>query len=123
MTKLDIGKGQMKVLRVLWEKERATAQEVTDILNRTEPVKFSTVSTFLRTLVKKGVVGYDVEQRTYIYYPLVKETSIADHAVKDLIDHIFAGSTEGFVSFIVKNRYIAPDELDKIRKLLKNGEK
>ncbi len=68
MPRLEVGKGQMKVLRVLWEKKRATAQDITDILNRTEPIKFSTVYTFLRLMVKNGVVGYDVDQRTYIYY-------------------------------------------------------
>ena len=64
MTDFDIGPGQMKVLRVLWEKKRVTAQEVTAILNETEPIKFSTVATFLRTLVKKGVAAYDVVDRT-----------------------------------------------------------
>jgi BlaI family transcriptional regulator, penicillinase repressor len=122
MQKLDIGKGQMKVLRVLWERKRATAQEFTEILNRTEPIKFSTVSTFLRTLVHKGVAGYDVEQRTYIYYPLVKEESIANHAVKDLIDHVFEGSMEGLVSFILKKKYISPEELAKIQEKLDKKE-
>lgn len=122
MQKLEIGKGQMKVLRVLWERKRATAQEITDILNKTEPIKFSTVSTFLRTLVHKGVAGYDIEQRTYTYYPLVKEESIANHAVKDLIDHVFAGSMEGLVSFILNKKYISPEELAKIQEKLDKKE-
>lgn len=122
MQKLEIGKGQMKVLRVLWERKRATAQEITDILNKAEPIKFSTVSTFLRTLVHKGVAGYDIEQRTYIYYPLVKEESIANHAVKDLIDHVFAGSMEGLVSFILNKKYISPEELAKIQEKLDKKE-
>ena len=123
MSELEIRKGQMKVLRVLWKKKRATAQEVTDILSESEPIKFSTVSTFLRTLVRKGAAAYDVDNRTYIYYPLVQEEKVARHALKDLIDHVFAGSTEGFVSFIIKNKYIPPDELEKIRKLIEKEEK
>ncbi len=123
MQKLDIGKGQMKVLRVLWYKKRATAQEITDILNRTEPIKFSTVSTFLRTLVRKKVVGYDVEQRTYIYYPLVMEENIANHAVRDLVDHVFEGSIQGFVSFILKKKYVSPEELAKIQEMIDKEER
>ena len=122
MQKLEIGKGQMKVLRVLWERKRATAQEITEILNKAEPIKFSTVSTFLRTLVHKGVAGYDIDQRTYIYYPLVKEESIANHAVKDLIDHVFAGSMEGLVSFILNKKYISPEEFAKIQEKLDKKE-
>ena len=122
MTELEIGYGQMKVLRALWKEKRATAQELTDILNKNEPIKFSTVSTFLRILVKKGVVAYDVDKRTFIFYPLVKEADIANHAVMNLIDHVFAGSKEGFVSFIVKNNYIDPEELQKIEEMIDNEE-
>lgn len=123
MLRLEIGKGQMKVLRVLWAQKRATAQEVTDILNKTEPVKFSTVCTFLRLLVRNGVAGYDVEKRTYIYYPLVKEDSVATHAVKGLIDHVFAGSLEGFVSFMLRKKLISPEDMAKAQEMLDNEEK
>ena len=122
MPRLEVGKGQMKVLRVLWERKRETAQEITDILNRTEPVKFSTVYTFLRLMVKNGVVGYDVDQRTYIYYPLVEEERIATSAVNGLVDHIFDGSMAGFVSFMLKNRYISPDDIAKAREMLDKEE-
>ena len=118
MTTYDIGTGQMKVLRVLWERKRATAAEITEILNAAEPVKFSTVSTFLHTLVKKGVVGYDVEQRTFLYYPLVREDAIAGHAVKNLVDHVFEGSMRGFMSFILSGEHLSPDEIAEIRSML-----
>lgn len=122
MPRLEVGKGQMKVLRVLWEKRRATAQEITDILNLTEPIKFSSVYTFLRLMVRNGIVGYDVEERTYIYYPLVEEESIANHAVKDLVNHIFAGSLDGFVSFMLKENYISSEAVVKAQKMLDKKE-
>ena len=122
MTELDIGIGQMKVMRALWILKRATAQELTEALSKIEPIKFSTVSTFLRILVKKGVVAYDVDKRTFIFYPLVKEKDIANHAVMNLIDHVFAGSKEGFVSFIVKNNYIEHEEIKKINEMIDNEE-
>ena len=122
MTDLEIGRGQMKVLRVLWKSKSATAQEIIDILNKVEPVKFSTVQTFLRILVRKGVIGYTTDKRTFIYYPIVKEEDVANHAVMDLIDHVFAGSKEGFVSFILKSKKIDSDELKKIREMIDNEE-
>jgi BlaI family transcriptional regulator, penicillinase repressor len=122
MPRLEVGKGQMKVLRVLWEKRRATAQEITDILNLTEPIKFSSVYTFLRLMVRNGIVGYDVEDRTYIYFPLVEEEKIANHAVKDLVNHIFSGSLDGFVSFMLKEKYISPEAVAKAQGMLDKKE-
>lgn len=120
MSEMDIGKGQMRVMRILWDKGTATAQEIIDILNQTERVKPTTVWTFLNVLVKKGLVGYDVDGRTYVYRPLVGETSAANHAVNDLIDHMFAGSRESFASFILENRYIDPDVIEELRNRIKS---
>ncbi len=123
MSELKLGPGQMKVMRLLWEKKRATTQEIIDVLNESEPVKHSTVQTFLRTLVRKGAAAYDVEKRTYIFYPLVKEEEVKQHAFKDFVDHAFAGSMEGFVSFFVKNKFIPPEELKKIQEQIEEKEK
>ena len=117
MSTLEVGRGQMRVMRVLWKKGRATAQEITDILNGEEPTKLSTVQTFLRTLVKKKAVAFDVDERTHIYYSLATEDNVTQHALNDFVDHIFAGSAGGMVSYLVEKKYITPDELKKISKL------
>jgi predicted transcriptional regulator len=74
-------------------------------------------------MVRNGVVGYGVEERTYIYYPLVEEENIANHAVKDLVNHIFAGSLDGFVSFMLKKNYISAEALAKAQEMLDKKEK
>ncbi|MBN1290446.1 MAG: BlaI/MecI/CopY family transcriptional regulator [Candidatus Latescibacteria bacterium] len=122
MTEFEIGSGQMKVLRILWRKKRATAQDIIDELNEYEIVRRSTVQTFLRVLVKKGIIDYDTEDRTFVYYPLIEEEEIAKHAFQGFVDHVFNGSMEGFLSFFAKNRYIPPEKSEKLRRLLENGE-
>lgn len=121
MTDYDIGPGQIKVLRVLWELKHATAQEITDILNSQEPTKLSTVQTFLRILMNKQLVDYNVEGRTYIFYPIVPQEEVRKHALSDFIDHMFAGSMSGFVSFIVKEKALPDEELERIKKLLEEN--
>ena len=78
MTEYEIGSGQMKVMRVLWKKNRATAQEIIDELNKDEIVRRSTVQTFLRVLVKKGIIDYDTEDRTFVYYPVIEKEEIVE---------------------------------------------
>nr|WP_321268664.1 BlaI/MecI/CopY family transcriptional regulator [uncultured Sulfurimonas sp.] len=122
MTEYEIGSGQMKVLRILWRKKRATAQDIIDELNEHEVIRRSTVQTFLRVLVKKGIIGYDTEDRTFVYYPLIEKGEIAKHAFQGFVDHVFNGSMEGFLSFFAQNRYIPPEKQEKLRRLLENGE-
>ena len=122
MTDLELGKGQMKVMRVLWEKRHVTAQEIIDKLNETEPVKRSTVQTFLRTLERKGVIKHDLDGRTFIYYPVETKEKVTRLAFQSFINHIFEGSMEGLVSYIIKNENISSEELKKIIKFVDKKE-
>lgn len=118
MPDLEFGQEQMKVMRVLWEKNRATAQEITDAINETEQIKHISVQMLLRKLVQKGAIDYDVENRTYIYYPLVNKEKAINNAMGNFVDHIFAGSKDDLVSYIIKNEYISEKKLKEIRTLL-----
>lgn len=118
MSDLEFGQEQMKVMRVLWEKKSATAQEITNAINETEPVKHISVQMLLRKLVQKGAIDYDVENRTYIYFPLVNKENAINKAMRNFVDHIFAGSKDDLVLYIIKNEYISEKKLKEIRKIL-----
>ena len=72
-----LGRVQLRIMQVLWEKRRATAKEITDALNADEPTTHSTVQTLLRGLEAKQAIGHQVEGRTFIFFPLIKEGQIA----------------------------------------------
>lgn len=123
MKELQFGRVQMRIMQVLWKKKRATALEITEALNEFEPIAHSTVQTLLRTLENKGAIDHDVDDRTFIFYPLVKNEKVINHATRDFIDRIFAGSADSMVSYLVKNQYISPEEFKKISKLFDEEEK
>ncbi|MDP2983013.1 MAG: BlaI/MecI/CopY family transcriptional regulator [Candidatus Latescibacter sp.] len=123
MSELRLGRVQMRIMQVLWKKQRATAQEITDEINKLEPIKHSTVQTFLRVLAKKKIVAFDVEKRTFVYYPMANSESVTQSAVRNFIDTTFSGSLEGMISYIIKNVDISPEQLEKIKKLLDEEEK
>jgi BlaI family penicillinase repressor len=115
---MRFGRVQLRIMQVLWEKERANAREITLALNKIEPIAHSTVQTLLRKLEQKKAVDHDVEERTFIFYPLVRSDQVTHHAFRDFVNRIFAGSTGGLVSYLIKNEYISPDELGEVRALL-----
>ena len=118
MPMLELGKEQMRVMRVLWEMKRASAQEITNALNEDEPTKLVCVQMLLRRLVQKKAVSYDVDNRTYRYFPLIRQEQVTNHALRTFIDHIFAGSTDEMVSYVLKNEPVSPEVLNEIRNLL-----
>ncbi len=122
MSELKFGRIQLRIMQVLWKKKRATAREITEALNELEPIAHSTVQTLIRTLEQKGAITHDVDNRTFIFYTLVKNEKVIKHAMQDFIDRLFAGSAETMVSYLVKNQYITREELKDIARLLNEKE-
>ena len=113
-----LGKMQLMIMQVLWEKRRCSARDITDALNRVQPVAHSTVQTLLRKLEAKGAVGHDVEDRTFLFYPIAKEAKITRSATRELVDRVFGGSVGGLISYLLRNERIPRDELEQLRRLI-----
>jgi BlaI family transcriptional regulator, penicillinase repressor len=118
MKELPLGRVQMRIMQILWKKQRATAQEITDAISEIEPIKHSTVQTFLRILVKKKIVAFEVDKRTFVYFPLADSDEVTRDAFHNFVNTTFSGSLEGMMSYIVKKVDIPAEQLKKIKKLL-----
>jgi BlaI family penicillinase repressor len=118
MSSPRLGRVQLKIVQVLWEKGRANAREITEALRREEPIAHSTVQTLLRKLEAKGAVGHDVEGRTFVFYPLVQEDSVKRGATRELVDRVFGGSAAGLVAHLLENERVSRTELGQIRGLI-----
>ena len=123
MTSTQLGRVQLLIMQVLWEKERATAREITDAINEIEPIAHSTVQTLLRGLEEKEAVSHDAEGRTFVFFPLVKEAQFKQSATSDLVQRVFRGKAASLVSHLLKNEKVSAKEIDEIRKLINQQSK
>ena len=125
MTATKLGRVQLLIMQVLWEKRRATAREITDAANQLEPIAHSTVQTLLRGLEDKGAVSHESEGRTFVFFPLVEEAKFKKSATHDLVERVFGGKASNLVAHLLKNEKVSAKEIDEIRKLIdqKRGKK
>ena len=118
MTQTKMGQVQLRIMQLLWRMKRATARQLTDELNKTDSIAHSTVQTLLRQLEAKGSVGHEQEQRTFFFYPKVKEEKVKKSAARELIENVFGGNASGLVSYLLETEKISADELAQIRQQL-----
>ncbi len=112
------GKVQLQIMQILWERGEATAREITDALNQTEPIAHSTTQTLLRKLEAKGAVAHTVHDRVFVFRPLSREADISESAARDLLTRVFGGSVYGLVSHLLKHETISGDEMKRLRELI-----
>jgi BlaI family penicillinase repressor len=112
------GRVQLRIMQVLWHKGKTNAREITEALNQEAPIAHSTVQTLLRKLENKGAVSHTLDERTFVYYPLVPAIKAAKDVSKEMIERMFEGSAAELVCHLIKQEQISKTEMEEIEQLL-----
>ena len=120
MDETQFGRVQFRIMQVLWDRGRAQAREITEVLNQDglEPVAHSTVQTLLRQLEAKGAVGHEADGRTFVFSARLKEEKVKKTAARDLLERVFGGNVTGLVAQLLKSERLSREELDELRRLI-----
>ncbi len=105
-----------KVMSIIWDHRRATAERVRTQLGPVQPIKDSTVRTILRRLEEKGYVRHVTEGRTYVYSPTVASQNVAADAVRGIIERFCNGSVEDLLVGLVDREVVSPAKLQELAK-------
>jgi BlaI family penicillinase repressor len=123
MEKSQLGRMQFRIVQVLWDRGQASAREITDALNASEPVAHSTVQTLLRQLEAKGAIDHRAEGRTFLFFPKLKEEKVKRTAARDLLERVFGGSVGSLVAHLLQNERLSRAELDELEQMIKEHRK
>lgn len=102
---------EQMVMRVVWQRGSATAEEVREALAKRHFMKESTCRTVLKRLEEKGYVSHRVEGRTNIYAGVEPPSNVAARAVRQIIDRFCNGSVERLLAGMVDSDVIDSREL------------
>ena len=102
------------VMRIVWDDQPITAEDVREKMDGTHGLKASTVRTLLRRLEGKGYVAHDVDGRTYVYRALVEQNNVAASAVRSIVDRFCSGSVENLLVGLVDDKQISSGRLQEL---------
>jgi predicted transcriptional regulator len=110
-------RAEEEVMRILWQLKKAFVKDILAEMPEPKPA-YNTVSTIIRILEKKEVVGYTAYGKTHEYYPLISEEEYKRYEMKQLMVNYFDNSLPNLVSFFVKDNDLKTKDLDEIMKLI-----
>jgi len=116
MESKELTKAEEQVMQYLWKVNKGFLKDMVDQFPIPKPA-YTTVSTVIRVLVKKGFIGYHAYGKTHEYYPLVAKNDYFQNHVKSVITNYFDGSKPEFASFFA-NDQLNLSELEEIKKLI-----
>ncbi len=114
---IQLTKAEEQFMRVLWDLNEASVKDIIDQLPNPKPA-YNTVSTIIRILENKNIVGHKAKGRGYIYFPLIAKSEYSNQSLHKIVDGYFGGSFKSMVSFFVNKNDMDIEELDVIMKII-----
>ncbi len=112
--------GELELMRVLWERGRASVSEVVQAVLGSPPPAYNSVLTRLRILEQKGYAGHDKTGRAFTYYPRIDQNEAREHAVSRLVSQLFNGSPTQLVLNLLEQSQVDPAEIRRLKTLLED---
>ena len=106
-------------MRVLWERQKATAREVwTELRECGSKWTYATVNTLLQRLEAKNLASSDKSQMTYVYAPKITRQQVVKRRVEHLVDKLYDGRGGMLVMHLLKSQRLSSDEVSEIQRML-----
>ena len=110
-------RAEEEIMRILWQLKKAFVKDILAEMPEPKPA-YNTVSTIIRILEKKEVVGYTAYGKTHEYFPLITEEEYKRFEMQNLMVNYFDNSLPNLVSFFVKDNDLKSKDLEEIMKLI-----
>lgn len=119
----EISNAEFEVLDALWECHPATANELIERLNQKKTWHEKTVKTLLNRLVKKEAIGFEKQQRSYSYYPLIEREAYTQTESRSLIERLFSGKLSPLVAGFAKDKQLKKEDINELKAIIEKWEK
>jgi BlaI family transcriptional regulator, penicillinase repressor len=118
--KLKPTESELEILKILWNKEKATVREVHEELSKNKESGYTTTLKLLQIMFEKGLVIRDDSNKTHIYEAAITRQKTQKQFLDKMINTLFAGSSTQLVLQALGNQKASKDELEEIQKYLDN---
>lgn len=116
-----ISEAEWLVMKVVWRRPRAGAQEIIEALAESTHWSPATIKTLLNRLVKKEALDFEKEGKSYLYSARMAEEDCQRAEVESFLGRVFNGSLAPLVAHFVNTRGLSKKEIKELEELLRKG--
>jgi predicted transcriptional regulator len=118
--KEGLTKLELQIMQVIWRRGASNVGEVQEGLE--QRLAYTTVQTMLNILHRKGKLCRELNGRAYEYSATVTEAKALSHALRDVVDRMFGGSSEELVMSLIKSRQLDAKTIARLSRKLEEIE-
>ena len=109
---------ETEILRIIWELEQATVQQIYEKLPRKRKIVYKTVLTMVRRLENKGYLKHKSQGKANLYFPATNREDVLRRTVLDFVDRLFGGDPGPLVQFLAEDGHIDAEEFKRLKRII-----
>lgn len=114
---VTLTKAEEKIMKILWGIEKGFIKDIIEQYPDPKP-PYNSVSTIVRVLVQKEIIGYKAYGNSHQYYPLVSKSDYSKGQMKRLVTDYYNNSLAQVVNFFSESKKLDEKELDEAMRML-----
>jgi predicted transcriptional regulator len=112
-----VSPAETEILRLVWQLDKATVQDVCNKLPAKRKIAYATVQTLLRRLEKKGYIKHRIRGKAHVFFAAVKSEKVIKRSVSDFLDRLFGGDPVPLMQYLAEHGKIDADDIEKLKRL------
>ncbi len=110
---MQLTKAEEQIMQILWELEEGMVRDIRNKIPDPKPAR-NTVSTIIRILENKEIVGHREKGNAHIYFPLISKKEYSKKQLYALLNNYFDNSFSRMTSFFAKEKDLSIDDLEQL---------
>jgi predicted transcriptional regulator len=107
---------ETEILRLVWQLEAATVQEICNALPEDRSIAYATVQTLLRRLEKKGYVRHKLSGKAHVFSAAVKREKVIKQTVVEFVERLFGGDPVPLMLHLADCSDLKPADIKRLKK-------
>jgi predicted transcriptional regulator len=109
---------ELEILKVLWQQQPLSGQEVRDALAPGRDLTYSSVMSMLGIMEEKGYVRRRKSGGRFVYSPRITQAATGRRMLRDLVDRVYGGSALDVMVNLLETSQVDREELKELRALI-----
>jgi predicted transcriptional regulator len=112
-----VSPSETEILRLVWQLDQATVQDVCNKLPAKRKIAYATVQTLLRRLEKKGYLKHRIRGKAHVFFAAVKSENVIKRSVNDFLDRLFGGDPVPLMQYLAEHGKIDASDIKKLKRI------
>ncbi|QAY68364.1 BlaI/MecI/CopY family transcriptional regulator [Paenibacillus protaetiae] len=118
-----ITEAECEVMKLLWQKEPLSANEIISKLSEQMSWTDQTIKTFLNRLHKKNAIRFEKAGRNYLYYSLVSQEEYLRTENRSFLDRVYNGAVGMLFTKFLEEETLSEQDIEELQQLLEKKKK